>query len=196
MAQVLLFHHVLGLTDGVREFAQRLAAGRHIVHMPDLYDGHVAADLAGGFAIKKSIGDEIIEARVAAAVDALPSELVYAGISLGVMFAQRLAQTRPGARGALLYEACIPITGEWAFGPWPSAVPVQIHGHDDDEFFAHEGDLDAARGLVQTVGADVASLYTYVGSTHLFCDSSLSNFDADQTTMLIERSLTLLDRLT
>ena len=34
------------------------------------------------------------------AVDHLPGELVYAGFSLGVLPAQKLAQTRPGARGA------------------------------------------------------------------------------------------------
>ena len=86
------------------------------------------------------------------------------------MQAQRLAQTRPGAAGALLFESCIPITGEWAFGPWPDGVPVQIHGKDDDEFFAHEGDIDAARELVATVPD--AELFTYPGDQHLFADSS------------------------
>lgn len=195
MTQVLLFHHVHGLTDGVREFADRLAAGRHTVHTPDLYSGRVAASLEEGFAIKNSIGQATIETRIAAAVEPLPHNLVYAGISLGVPSAQRLAQTRVGASGALLYEACIPITGEWAFGPWPTGVPVQIHGHDDDEFFAHEGDLEAARELVRTVSPDLATVYTYPGSTHLFCDSSLPHFDPEQTAQLIERSLALLDRL-
>ena len=148
----------------MRALAQRLAAGGHSLHTPDLYDGAVATDLEEGFAIMQQIGDEAMAGRVERALVDLPPDLVYAGISLGVMAAQRLAQTRPGARGALLYEACMPITGEWAFGPWPDALPVQVHGMDDDEFFAHEGDVDAARELVDTVGPDVAELFLYPGS--------------------------------
>ena len=100
----------------------------------------------------KSIGDDVLAERIDAALDGLPDEVVYAGISYGVPTAQRLAQTRPGAQGALLYEAFIPITGEWAFGPWPPAVPVQVHGMEQDPFFGLEGDLDAARDLVESVG--------------------------------------------
>ena len=97
---------------------------------------------------------------------------MYAGFSFGVGEAQRLAQTRPGARGALLYEGCFPITGEWAFGPWPDGVPVQIHGMDEDPFFGKGGDLDAARELVEIVGAELAELFVYPGDRHLFTDSS------------------------
>ena len=145
MTDVVLFHHVLGLTDGVRELAERLAGGDHRVHTPDLYHGAVAASLEEGFTIKEGIGDDVLAERAERALDDLAPDLVYAGISLGVVTAQRMAQTRPGARGALLYEACLPVTGEWAIGPWPAGVPVQIHGMDDDEFFAHEGDIEAAR---------------------------------------------------
>lgn len=195
MADIALFHHVLGLTKGVRAFADRLAAGRHTVHTPDLYGGEIGADLEEGLAIRGRVGDEAIALRIDAALADLPSELVYAGISMGVMTAQRLAQTRPGARGALLYEACVPITGEWAFGPWPPGVPVQIHGMDDDEFFAHEGDIDAARQLVETLGPELGELFTYTGSQHLFLDSSLSTFDEAATASVVERSTGLLDRL-
>ncbi|WP_040492410.1 dienelactone hydrolase family protein [Ilumatobacter nonamiensis] len=195
MAEVVLFHHVLGLTDGVREFAERLAGGTHRVHTPDLYAGAVASSLEDGFAIKNDIGDDTVRERTEDALGELPPELVYAGISLGVMTAQRLAQTRPGARGALLYEACIPITGEWAFGPWPDSLPVQIHGMDDDEFFAHEGDADAARELVESVGSTIGELYTYPGSHHLFVDSSLPSHDADATALVVERSRAFLDRI-
>ncbi len=196
MADVILFHHVLGLTDGVRELAERLGDGRHTVHVPDLYEGAVGANLEEGFAIRTEIGGDELDRRVDKALSALPAELVYAGISMGVMAAQRLAQTAAGARGAMLYEACVPITGEWAFGPWPQGVPVQVHGMDDDEFFAHEGDVDAARELVDTVGAGQAELFTYPGGHHLFVDSSLDSFDPAATELLVERSVALLDRVT
>jgi len=192
MAEVVLFHHVQGLTDGVRAFADRLRAGGHTVHTPDLFEGERPASIDDGIALTRRIGDEVLAARAEAAVADLPEALVYAGFSVGVMFAQRYAQTRPGARGALLYEACLPISGEWAIGPWPDGVPVQVHGMDKDPFFAEEGDLDAARELTETVGGE---LYLYPGDRHLFTDSSLPSYDADATTLVVERSVRFLDRI-
>ena len=195
MTDVVLFHHVQGLTDGVRAFAGELRAGGHSVHTPDLFDGQVAASIDEGFAIMKSIGDDVVEERVERALADLPGGLVYAGISWGVMSAQRLAQTRPDARGALLYDGALPVSGEWAIGPWPAGVPVQIHGMDRDPFFALEGDIDAAREIVATVGAPTAELFVYPGDQHLFVDSSLASYDADATALVLERSKAFLDRL-
>jgi len=195
MTDVVLFHHVQGLTDGVRAFADELRAGGHTVHAPDLFDGQVAASIDDGFAIMKSIGDDVVEERVERALADLPGGLVYAGISWGVMSAQRLAQTRPDARGALLYDSALPVSGEWAIGPWPAGVPVQIHGMDRDPFFALEGDIDAAREIVATVGAPTAELFVYPGDQHLFVDSSLASYDADATALVLERSKAFLDRL-
>jgi dienelactone hydrolase len=195
MTEVVLFHHVQGLTDGMRAFAEELAAGGHIVHTPDLFDGQRPATIDDGIALTQGIGDEVLGERADRAVAGLPEGLVYAGFSYGVMLAQRLAQTRPGARGALLYESCIPITGEWAFGPWPAGVPVQIHGMDKDPFFALEGDLDAARELVETVGPELAELFVYPGDRHLFADSSLPSYDAEAAALVVRRSRDFLDRV-
>jgi dienelactone hydrolase len=195
MAEVVLFHHVQGLTDGVRAFADQLRAGGHTVHTPDLFDGALPPTIDDGMALSESIGDEVIGERADKAVASLPAGLVYAGFSFGVMSAQRLAQTRPGARGALLYESCIPITGEWAFGPWPAGVPVQIHGMDKDPFFALGGDLDAARELVTIVGPELAELFVYPGDKHLFSDSSLPSYDADAAALVVQRSRDFLDRV-
>jgi dienelactone hydrolase len=195
MAEVVLFHHVQGLTDGVRGFADQLRAGGHTVHTPDLFDGERAATVEDGLALVGKIGDETLGQRADRAVADLPEGVVYAGFSWGVGAAQRLAQTRPGARGALLYEACIPITGDWAFGPWPDGVPVQIHGMDSDPFFALEGDIDAARELVATVGPELGELFVYPGDRHLFTDSSLPSYDADATALVLQRSVQFLDRL-
>ncbi len=195
MAEVVLFHHVQGLTDGVRAFARELRAGRHTVHTPDLFNGERPATIDDGVALTQAIGDEVLRHRADRAVADLPEGLVYAGFSFGAGTAQRLAQTRPGARGALLYEACIPITGEWAFGPWPEGVPVQIHGMDKDPFFALEGDLDAARELVETVGSALAELFVYPGDRHLFADSSLPSYDPDAAALVVRRSREFLDRV-
>ncbi len=194
MADVVLFHHVQGLTDGVRALAERLRAGRHVVHLPDLYDGQVFSSIEEGFAQVSALGSSELEVRAGRAVADLPPGLVFAGISLGVGAAQELAQTRPGARGALLLEACLPVTGEWAVGPWPDGVLAQVHGMDADPFFALEGDLDAARGLVASAPG-LVELFTYPGDRHLFTDSSLPAYDAEATALVVDRSLELLDRI-
>jgi dienelactone hydrolase len=195
MAEVVLFHHVQGLTEGVRAFAEQLRAGGHIVHTPDLFDGERAATVEDGIALVGRIGEETIDARVNEIVAALPEGLVYGGFSFGGASAQRLAQTRPGARGALMYEAFVSLTAEWAFGPWPDGLPMQVHGMDKDPYFALEGDLDAALELAAMVGPTLAEVYTYPGDKHLFTDSSLPSYDADATALVLSRSLEFLDRL-
>ncbi len=195
MAEVVLFHHVQGLTDGIRVFAEELRAGGHTVHTPDLFDGERPATIDDGVAHIQSIGGEVLRERADQAVADLSEGLVYAGFSWGAGTAQQFAQTRPGARGALLYESCIPITGEWAFGPWPDGLPVQIHGMDKDPFFALEGDIDAARELVETVGSELAELFVYPGDRHLFADSALPSYDADAAALMVQRSREFLDRV-
>jgi len=114
--------------------------------------------------------------------------VVYAGFSLGVVVAQMLAQTRPGARGALLFYSCVPVS---EFGTaWPDGVPVQIHGMDADPYFVDEGDIDAARGLVDSTKD--AELFLYPGDQHYFADSTLPSYDPDATALLIERVLAFL----
>jgi dienelactone hydrolase len=187
MVEVVLYHHAQGQTDGFLAFAGRLRDAGHTVHTPDLFDGRTFDSVAEGVAHAESVGFEEIIGRGARAADALPKELVYAGFSLGVLPAQMLAQTRPGARGALLLHSCVPL-GE--FGAWPDGVPVQVHAMDADPFFTEEGDLDAARALVESV-AD-AELFLYPGDQHLFCDASLPSYDEDAAALLTERVLAFL----
>lgn len=188
MAEVLLFHHALGLTPGVRAFADTLRRAGHTVHTPDLYDGRVFDRLEDGVAHAQRIGFEMLIERGVRAARDLPTTLHYAGISLGVMPAQKLAMTRPGARGTLLLEACVAL--EHFGGIWPSAVPVQIHGIERDPFFAGEGDLDAARALVKA--APHAELFLYPGDRHLFADASLPSYDEQAATLLTRRVLDFL----
>jgi dienelactone hydrolase len=195
MAEVVMFHHTQGLTEGIRAFADALREGGHTVHTPDLFEGALPATLDEGIALTEAIGNDVLNQRADAAVADLSPNLVYAGTSFGVMCAQRLAQTRPGAAGALLYEACIPLTGDWAFGPWPDGVPVQIHGMDQDPFFALEGDIDAARGIVEQLGPELAQLFVYPGDRHLFTDSSLPSYDPEAMALVTKRSLEFLDRI-
>ena len=189
MAEIVLFHHAQGLTDGVKSFAEKLRGAGHTVHLPDLYDGHTFDSLDDGLAFAKQTGFAVIGQRGIDAVNELPSELVYAGFSLGVMPAQELAQTRPGARGALLFYSFVPVS---EFGEsWPAGVPVQVHGMDADPFFAGDGDIDAARELVATTPN--AELFVYEGDKHLFADSSLADYDAEAAALLTRRVLAFLE---
>jgi dienelactone hydrolase len=193
MAEVLLFHHAQGLTPGVVAFADELRAAGHVVHTPDLFEGRTFHSIDEGMAFIDASGrDEMVE-RGERTADDLPDDLVYAGFSFGEMVAQKLAQTRPGARGALLFYSTIPISGEWAFGPWPEGVPVQIHGADADPYFVGEGDVDAAREIVE--GVEDAELFLYPGDQHYFADSSLPSYDPEATTLLTRRVLAFLDRV-
>ncbi len=195
MSEVVLFHHLRGLTDGIRAFADELRSDGHTVHTPDLFDGVQPDSIEAGAALTQQIGRDVLTERADQAVEKLPQALVYGGFSYGVMNAQRLAQTRPGAVGALFYESCLPITGEWAIGPWPDGVAVQIHGKDKDEFFALEGDIDAAREIVETVGPDRAELFTYPGDEHLFIDDTLPTYDAEAAAQVLDRTKAFLARL-
>jgi len=191
MAEVVLFHHAQGLTEGIVALADRLRDAGHTVHTPDLYDGHTFPTLEEGIGYAQKVGFDTVQERGVRAIADLPAEVVYAGISLGVMSAQLLAQTRPGARGAVMMESCVPPS---EFGaPWPAGVPVQVHGMDADPFFAGEGDIDAARALVKEV--EDGELFVYPGDRHLFTDSSLPSYDADATAWLTYRVLDLLKKV-
>jgi len=192
MAEVVLFHHAQGLTTGIADFAETLRDAGHTVHTPDLYDGHTFETLDEGLAHMKEVGFQTILERGKTAGEALPAEVVWAGFSLGVMPAQLLAQTRPGAKGALLMESCVP-PSEFSDDGWPDEVPVQVHGMDEDPVFAGEGDLDAGRALVEEP-AD-GELFTYPGKVHLFADNSISTYDAGQAAVLTDRVLEFLDRV-
>jgi dienelactone hydrolase len=193
MAEVLLFHHAQGLTPGVHAFADDMRAAGHVVHLPDLFDGRTFQSIDEGLAYINEIGFDEMRERGVRIADELPSALVYGGFSFGVLPAQKLAQTRAGARGALFFYSCLPISGDWAFGAWPSGVPVQIHGMDKDPIFVGEGDIDAAREIAEKV--EDAELFLYPGDQHYFADSSLPSYDADATLLLTRRVLAFLERV-
>lgn len=191
MADVVLFHHVLGLGEGVRTFADELRAGGHVVHTPDLYEGRTFAEIEDGVAFEESLGFRKIVERARLAVQGLPDELVYAGFSAGVLAAEALALTRPGANGALFFHGCMPPS---YFGDdgWPTSIPLQIHFMEDDPF-SQEGDLDVARELAESMGG--VELFLYPGDGHLFADRTRPDFDEAAAALLMERTLAFLDRV-
>jgi len=184
MSEVVVFHHALGLTDWFRGFAGALRDAGHTVHTPDLYDERTFARLEDGLAYSEEIGGPMaVVDRARAAVEALPGEVVYVGFSLGVLAAQSLAQTRPGARGAVLCYAALPL-GQWGDNwpeTWPDGVPLQMHILDGDE------DFEIAQGLAATVPA--AELLVYPGTEHYFAEH-----DPEAAALLTQRVLGFLSR--
>ncbi|HXW46937.1 MAG TPA: dienelactone hydrolase family protein [Streptosporangiaceae bacterium] len=191
MAEVVLFHHALGLTPGIVAFADELRGAGHTVHTPDLFEERTFGSIEEGVGYAQEIGFPEVMDRGARSVEGLPAGVVYAGFSLGVVVAQMLAQTRPGARGALLFYSCVPVS---EFGErWPDGVPVQIHGMDADPYFVDEGDIDAARGLVDSTKD--AELFLYPGDQHYFADSTLPSYDPEAAALLMQRVLSFLGAL-
>jgi dienelactone hydrolase len=189
VTEIVLFHHAQGLTDGVRAFAEELRQSGHIVTLPDLYGGRTFTDLNEAVAYaQQEVGiEKIVELGEAAVAEAaLPEAVVYAGFSLGAMPAQKLAQTRRGALGAIIYHGGVPAS---AFGSdWPATVALQIHVQEQDEWT----ELD----VVQALAADAVDgeLFTYPGSAHLVTDNSLDEYDAEITSAVLIRTLSFLDR--
>lgn len=191
MAEVVLYHHAQGLTDGVKAFADELRQAGHTVHTPDLYEGNTYATLDEGMDYARATGFGAIAERGVAAAQSLPANVVYAGFSLGVVPAQQLAQTRPGAVGGLFYYSCLPAE---EFGGWPDGLRAQVHGMDEDPFFAEEGgDLDAAKAL--TAANAGVELFLYPGKEHLFADSSLPGYNQAAAQLLLDRTLAFLAQL-
>jgi dienelactone hydrolase len=188
VANVVLFHHIQGLTPGVADFADELRASGHWVLTPDLFEGRTFSSIESGQQYVEGIGFDTVVERGRRAGEKAPADSVYAGFSLGVLSAQSLAQTRPGATGALLYHSCVPAS---EFGTWPDGVPVQIHAMDADPFFTNEGDLEAAQRLVESV--EGAELFLYPGSEHLFADDSLPSYDEAAAALLLARTLAFLE---
>jgi len=183
MATVVVFHHAQGLTPGVVAFADRVRQAGHRVHTPDVFAGQQFATIDAGIAYVQQIGFGACIERAVAAVADLPVDVVYLGMSLGVLPAQFLAQQRAGVRGAQLLHACVPVS---EFGDeWPATVPVQVHAMADDPFFVGDGDLAAAQALVAQ--APLAELFLYPGDQHLFNDVSLPAYDADATATMLQR---------
>ena len=183
MTHVLLLHHVCGRTPGMEALAERFRAAGHTVTLPDLLAGETFETVAEGVAHVEDVGFDAVVRRGVEAADELPGDVVYVGVSLGVMPAMRLAVQRPGALGVVCLEGIVTPT---SYGAWPDGVPVQAH--------AARGDAWAELEILERVVADLdGELFLYDGDEHLFTDSSLRSHDPEATALVVDRVLALLD---
>ncbi len=196
MAEIVLFHSVLGLRPGVIAAGDRLRAGGHTVHTPDLYDGEVFDDLDDGSRKEDALGYQEIARRAREAVAELPAGLVFAGFSLGAVHAELLAASRPGALGAVLMHGAVPVEGLSEFfgvDRWPEGVPVQVHYAADDPWVEAEEEVAPLGDAVRGAGAAFEA-HTYPGSGHLFADPDLPEYDRAASDAMWRSALAFIDR--
>jgi dienelactone hydrolase len=197
MAEVVLFHSVLGLRPGVISAAKRLRAAGHTLHTPDYFDGEVFDDLEEGLRKEEKLGYQEIARRTKESVSGLPEGLVYAGFSLGAVHAEVLAASMPGALGAVLMHGAVPVEGlseYFGIQSWPEGVPVQVHYAIDDPWVEAEEEMVPLGEAVSGAGAAFEA-YTYPGSGHLFSDPDLPEYDRASSEAMWERVLTFLDQI-
>ena len=194
MADIVLFHSVLGPRVGVTDAADRLRAAGHTVHTPDLYRGEARFDeYDPAMAYQDSIGYRELLRRAAADVEHLPSRLVYMGFSAGGAPAEWLAATRPGAPACILLHAALPLH-VMDLETWPATVPMQVHFMRDDPF-RDQAEIAGMAADVRAAGAPF-ELFEYAGAGHLFTDPSLAaEYDSAATETLWGRVLALLGGL-
>ena len=197
MAEVVLFHSVLGLSPGVISAAERLRAAGHTLHTPDYFDGEVFDDLDEGLRKEESLGFQEIAKRTRESVSGLPAGLVFCGFSLGAVHAEALAASRPGALGAVLMAGAVPVEAlEEYFGieRWPEGLAVQVHYAADDPWVEAGEEVGPLGEAVRGAGA-AFDAHSYPGSGHLFFEPGLPEYDRATSEEMWERVLAFLDRI-
>lgn len=187
MATLLLFHHALGLTEGMSAFADTLRDAGHRVATPDLFDGRVFSDLDEGVAYAEGLDRDEVAALAATALVDLGTPAVVGGFSFGSMSAQRLAQTRQDVLGAILYHGGV--DPSWFGSPWPAALPLQLHEAEGDPW----AEPDEKAALI--AAAPLAESFVYPGAGHLLADSSSPDHDPESARLITERTLAFLERV-
>jgi dienelactone hydrolase len=194
MAEIVLFHSVLGPRAGVTDAAARMRAAGHTVHTPDLYRGAARFDeYEPAMAYQDSIGYRELLRRAEADVAPLPPTLVYMGFSAGGAPAEWLAATRPGAQACVMLHAALPLS-PLGLDAWPATVPVQVHFMRGDPY-REQAEIDGMEADVRAAGARF-ELFEYDGAGHLFTDPSLpAEYDRAASELLWGRVLALLGGL-
>jgi dienelactone hydrolase len=188
MAEVVLFHSILGLRPAERAWTERLGAAGHRVTTPDLFAGETAGDYAAGEALRDRIGWETMLGRARAAVAPLPPETVLAGVSMGAQVAGEIWAERPQTAGILLLHGPCEVPSD----PRPG-LPVQAH-LAEPEPFDDEGFIADWAEAMRAAGLDF-ELHRYPGAGHYFTDATLPDHQAAAAALAQERALAFLARV-
>jgi dienelactone hydrolase len=189
VARIVLFHHAQGLRDDVLGWAESLRSAGHEVETPDLFEGRTFDRLQDGIAHRDELGIPALMQRAGRVLESMPSDVVYAGFSMGASTAHYFALTRPGARGLLLMHGTAPAASLGDAG-WPSGLTGQLHKKDEDPEMSADG-VEA----FQASAGDAAEVFTYPGTGHLFADPDGPDYDEEAARLMLERELEYLSRL-
>lgn len=186
MAQIALFHSVLGVRPGVTQAADRLRDAGHEVRVVDQYDGRVFDDYAEADGFARAIGYPALMALAVKAVADLPDGVIIAGFSNGGGMAEHVAIQRP-VGGVLMLSGVLALEMLGAT-EWPAGMPAQIHYTLGDPF-RPQASIDSVTAAIRAAGAAVEAFH-YPGDGHLFTDASLpAEYDERQAEILWERVL-------
>ncbi|WP_380172190.1 dienelactone hydrolase family protein [Kineococcus sp. DHX-1] len=169
MAEIALFHSVLGVRPGVHDAARRLRAAGNEVLVVDQYDGRVFDDYEEAGRHVDAVGFPALTDRALEAVTPLRDGFVVAGFSNGAGMAEHVATQRV-CGGALLFSGALPLDLLGGVR-WRGETPAQIHYAQVDPFRRQEW-IDALVGDITRSGAAV-EVFDYAGRGHLFTDASL-----------------------
>lgn len=187
MAEILLFHHALGLTEGLQSLAERLRANHHIVHCPDSYSGKTFKHLDEGVRFAQELGHDALEEVANRAARQHRDADVVMGFSLGASQAQQLAQHKRRFKACLLMGGALP--PESLGGDWRHTCALQVHVADPDEWVKPS----EVNGLIYH--APHGELFTYPNKGHMFVDTSSKDYDADAADQFEDRMVEWLAKI-
>ncbi|MFO1143943.1 MAG: dienelactone hydrolase family protein [Amaricoccus sp.] len=188
MAEVVLFHSILGLRPAEAAIAARMRAAGHKVTTPDLYDGLRTDSYNEGFGMHDAIGDAELLRRARDAVAALPAETVLAGVSMGGGIAGELWKDRRETAGVLFLHGPAPL----APAPRPG-TPVEVHMADPEPF---DDEAFIGAWIAEALALPIAfKVFRYAGAGHFFTDATLPDHDAAAAELALGRAVDLLARV-
>jgi dienelactone hydrolase len=187
VAEIAVFHSVLGVRPGVLDAARRLTEAGHEVLVVDLFEGEVFDEYEPAMHLAENeIGHRELLARAQRATAGLADGFLTLGFSMGTAPAEFIAMQR-GA-GTVLFVGAVPMIA-FHSDAWPGRVAVQLHGTLDDPW-REPHLLEAFIKEVQASGAPL-EVYDYPGNGHLFTDASLTQeYDEAIAELAWERVLT------
>lgn len=194
MPKIVLFHPVLGLSDSVRSFADRLVQlvdpeKNFTITTPDLFDGQTFTDEAAAQAYVQAQGFPYFLEK---ARGFLPQgeDFIIAGFSFGGAVAQTLAVQVPRVKACMLFHSALS-PEELGITAWP-AVHLQIHFAFSDPWkktasiSALETLVDASQGLFQ--------YWAYPIKGHIFSLEGFPSYHAEHAEKLLDNTADFLDR--
>ncbi len=182
MAQIVLIHSALGLTDHVHDWADMFRADGHDVVTPDLFGGRTFDDLdtAVDF-VDTEGGPPAFVPQAVAQASRLKGPRVYAGFSLGGAVAEVLALTRDDAAGLVIMHGAM--SPAWiGVTEWPNGLRAQLHYARNDAWVEPE---ENAAFLALAAGA--CEEFVYEGDGHLFAFEGWSEYDQNSAEQMFER---------